>query len=59
MCVFQISVLTNWLEELKLHPRILTQKLMRKLYNLRLGYLAETLGCSFEHYFVPPDGERI
>ena len=24
-----------------------------------LEYLAETLGCSFERYFVLPDGEKI
>ncbi len=24
-----------------------------------LEYLAETVGCSFEHHFVLPDGEKV
>lgn len=41
-------------------PQNLNAKMKRESFTVPdLEYLAETVGCSFEHNFVLPDGEKI
>lgn len=55
-----ISVLRNLQGGWGLPPQNFNSKMKRESFAISdLEYLAETLGCSFERYFVLPDGEKI
>ena len=41
-------------------PQNFNSRMKRESFTISdLEYLAETVGCSFERHFIPPDGEKV